>query len=491
MKTYYAYDLESIVAIQGEEHRIIGGQIRLDHIPKEGTLEVRGFVEGSDASNLTANQFYCNYRKDTLYREANRIVYFYKGRSGQTVYCSYIAIGSPVTADDMNEINDFMSSTNKKFVQQETAQSNLNIKFNALEENTKVYLRNHNTNPDSHMDIRDDIANFKADNAAQHIQMRSDFNSALSMHNINVNAHESIRKSIADLQDDFELYKQTVPPLISNSITEHNTDINAHSFIQQLIANETTARAADISALENALTNHDANHSAHAFIRGLITTEESARILADDTLDGKITAEETARQSADNSLDGKITAEQSARQSADNSLDGKITAEETARISADDELRDLITAGGSSQAIDISELRQSIADEISARQSADSTLQQAITAEQTARIAGLSALEEKIGDSAQVQLNTFTLAVNAWQSDQSEGSVYIYYADISADITADDYAEINFTRGCLSVVADANICPSGETLAGKIRIFAEKVPTADISGQFLIMKGGS
>ena len=473
MKTYYAYDLESIVAIQGEEHRIIGGQIRLDHIPKEGTLEVRGFVEGSDASNLTANQFYCNYRKDTLYREANRIVYFYKGRSGQTVYCSYIAIGSPVTADDMNEINDFMSSTNKKFVQQETAQSNLNIKFNALEENTKVYLRNHNTNPDSHMDIRDDIANFKADNAAQHIQMRSDFNSALSMHNINVNAHESIRKSIADLQDDFELYKQTVPPLISNSITEHNTDINAHSFIQQLIANETTARAADISALENALTNHDANHSAHAFIRGLITTEESARILADDT------------------LDGKITAEQSARQSADNSLDGKISAEETARISADDELRDLITAGGSSQAIDISELRQSIADEISARQSADSTLQQAITAEQTARIAGLSALEEKIGDSAQVQLNTFTLAVNAWQSDQSEGSVYIYYADISADITADDYAEINFTRGCLSVVADANICPSGETLAGKIRIFAEKVPTADISGQFLIMKGGS
>ena len=455
MKTYYAYDLESIVAIQGEEHRIIGGQIRLDHIPKEGTLEVRGFVEGSDASNLTANQFYCNYRKDTLYREANRIVYFYKGRSGQTVYCSYIAIGSPVTADDMNEINDFMSSTNKKFVQQETAQSNLNIKFNALEENTKVYLRNHNTNPDSHMDIRDDIANFKADNAAQHIQMRSDFNSALSMHNINVNAHESIRKSIADLQDDFELYKQTVPPLISNSITEHNTDINAHSFIQQLIANETTARAADISALENALTNHDANHSAHAFIRGLITTEESARILADDT------------------------------------LDGKITAEETARISADDELRDLITAGGSSQAIDISELRQSIADEISARQSADSNLQQAITAEQTARIAGLSALEEKIGDSAQVQLNTFTLAVNAWQSDQSEGSVYIYYADISADITADDYAEINFTRGCLSVVADANICPSGETLAGKIRIFAEKVPTADISGQFLIMKGGS
>ena len=455
MKTYYAYDLESIVAIQGEEHRIIGGQIRLDHIPKEGTLEVRGFVEGSDASNLTANQFYCNYRKDTLYREANRIVYFYKGRSGQTVYCSYIAIGSPVTADDMNEINDFMSSTNKKFVQQETAQSNLNIKFNALEENTKVYLRNHNTNPDSHMDIRDDIANFKADNAAQHIQMRSDFNSALSMHNINVNAHESIRKSIADLQDDFELYKQTVPPLISNSITEHNTDINAHSFIQQLIANETTARAADISALENALTNHDANHSAHAFIRGLITTEESARILADDT------------------------------------LDGKITAEETARISADDELRDLITAGGSSQAIDISELRQSIADEISARQSADSTLQQAITAEQTARIAVLSALEEKIGDSAQVQLNTFTLAVNAWQSDQSEGSVYIYYADISADITADDYAEINFTRGCLSVVADANICPSGETLAGKIRIFAEKVPTADISGQFLIMKGGS
>jgi len=216
MKTYYPYDVDSTVAIEGEEHRVIGGQIRLDHIPKEGTLEVRGFVEGVDASNLTANQFYCNYRKDTLYREANRIVYFYKGRSGQNVYCSYIAIGSPVTADDMNEIRDFMAASDSKFDKQAVAFSNLNTKFNALEENTKVYLREHNTRSDTHMDIRDNISEFKQENSAQHNQIRSDFNSALNTHNLNANAHEPIRNSISAVQNNLNDFKQTVPNTIAS-----------------------------------------------------------------------------------------------------------------------------------------------------------------------------------------------------------------------------------------------------------------------------------
>lgn len=158
MKKYFPYELTKPAAVEDEQHQIVAGQIRLDHIPIEGTLTIRGFVEATSAANLQTNEFYCNYRRDTLYRESNRIVYFYRGRSGQVVYASYSAAGSPVTADDMNEIKDFMEASTKNFADASTAQTNLKNQFVNLQNETRTALTAHNVNPDAHSDIRDKIS---------------------------------------------------------------------------------------------------------------------------------------------------------------------------------------------------------------------------------------------------------------------------------------------------------------------------------------------
>lgn len=84
----------------------------------------------------------------------------------------------------------------------------------------------------------------------------------------------------------------------------------------------------------------------------------------------------------------------------------------------------------------------------------------------------------------------FTIAKSAWTKSNSETSEFVYYADIAVSgLTVYDYAEVNFTRASQSVISEANICPSGDTMAGKIRLFAEEIPTEAISGEYLVTKG--
>lgn len=84
----------------------------------------------------------------------------------------------------------------------------------------------------------------------------------------------------------------------------------------------------------------------------------------------------------------------------------------------------------------------------------------------------------------------FSIPVSAWHKNNSETSEFVYYADINVSgLTVNDYAEVNFTRGSQSLATEANICASGETMTGKIRIYAENIPTATISGEYLVTKG--
>lgn len=84
----------------------------------------------------------------------------------------------------------------------------------------------------------------------------------------------------------------------------------------------------------------------------------------------------------------------------------------------------------------------------------------------------------------------FTIAANAWQENSSETSEFVYYADITVSgLTVNDYAEVNFNRTSQNIIATANICPSGDTMSGKIRIYAKNIPTDSISGQYIITKG--
>lgn len=103
MQTYYPYNIDDPQLVT-EQLIIKDGMIILRHIPKAGTLIIDGFKEVDSPINLQSNEFFCYYSADSLYREANRLVYFYRGLSGQRVTCHYGAVGTPITADDMNEI---------------------------------------------------------------------------------------------------------------------------------------------------------------------------------------------------------------------------------------------------------------------------------------------------------------------------------------------------------------------------------------------------
>lgn len=86
----------------------------------------------------------------------------------------------------------------------------------------------------------------------------------------------------------------------------------------------------------------------------------------------------------------------------------------------------------------------------------------------------------------------FSITTSAWQENSSETSEFVFFADIPVSgLTAKDYAEVNFNRASQSVAAEAKICAAGETMAGKIRIYSETVPTATLSGEYIIMKGAA
>ena len=86
----------------------------------------------------------------------------------------------------------------------------------------------------------------------------------------------------------------------------------------------------------------------------------------------------------------------------------------------------------------------------------------------------------------------FTIATSAWLENTSETSEFVYYADITVNgLTANDYAEVNFNRVSQSIAATANVCAAGETMSGKIRIYAKNTPSDSISGEYIITKGAT
>lgn len=85
---------------------------------------------------------------------------------------------------------------------------------------------------------------------------------------------------------------------------------------------------------------------------------------------------------------------------------------------------------------------------------------------------------------------SFTIEIGAWNVDTSETSEFVHYADIAAsNLTADDYVEISFDRASQSTISRANLCPSGETMNGRIRLYSENIPDKAINGEYVITKG--
>lgn len=119
MERYYPYDIFSTERIE-ETLTVEDGLIQLRHTPKYRSVTIEGFNE-TDSISLQLNQFRVDYSLDTYYRESNRLLHFNTENNGKELTISYITCGTPITADDMNEIKNHLDSDHSKYYQLPTA----------------------------------------------------------------------------------------------------------------------------------------------------------------------------------------------------------------------------------------------------------------------------------------------------------------------------------------------------------------------------------
>lgn len=110
MNTYYAYDTESTQSVS-ETLTITNGQVQLRHIPRQSSVTIPGFIE-TTALVVPAGRFRVDYfDSSSEYREASRRIYFNAADNGKSISIGYNAVGTPVTAADMNEIKNHMANS--------------------------------------------------------------------------------------------------------------------------------------------------------------------------------------------------------------------------------------------------------------------------------------------------------------------------------------------------------------------------------------------
>lgn len=82
-----------------------------------------------------------------------------------------------------------------------------------------------------------------------------------------------------------------------------------------------------------------------------------------------------------------------------------------------------------------------------------------------------------------------TIPTSGWTSDTSV-SAYPYKYEISvSSITAKDLVIINISPGSQATAIACGLCPTNETVAGKIRIRAVKTPSTSMQAEYWIEKG--
>ena len=463
MKKFFPYDLTNPKGVIGESHKIIGGQVRLLHIPIENSISIPNFVEASSAAALQLNEFFCHYSKDTQYREANRILFFNRALNGQTVFISYLACGSPVTADDMNEIGDRLDALESNFKDIDAAQIATNNNLANLTSETRTNLATHNNDINAHSSIRQKINSFYDENLHAHAQIRGEIN----------------------------LAKQSAINTAQEMVAEHNTNLTAHSDIRHAVDNALDAQQNLRNELEQNLRDHNDDPNAHDFIRGLITTEETVRKLDVDEIWDAIDGLSSAGGISAIDLDDYVTFDELQTRLDDLNIPAPV---DTSNFVTKSELEerlddfDIPEAADMSNFVTKSELQTQL-DNLDIPAPVDTSNFLTNTDAETIN-AKISDVESKIPtDTVSMSHGGFSIAVNDWQTINDPD--YFYCANISVSgLTSDSYAEINFNRESLDVVANAELCPSGETVADFIKLFTKKIPTSSIAGEYVIFKGG-
>lgn len=82
-----------------------------------------------------------------------------------------------------------------------------------------------------------------------------------------------------------------------------------------------------------------------------------------------------------------------------------------------------------------------------------------------------------------------TIPTSGWGTDSSVAAYPKYYDIAVTGVTAKDRAEISILPGSMDAAKACGLCPASQTLAGKIRVRATKVPTAAIVAEYWIENG--
>ena len=84
---------------------------------------------------------------------------------------------------------------------------------------------------------------------------------------------------------------------------------------------------------------------------------------------------------------------------------------------------------------------------------------------------------------------TITIPTTGWGIDEASES-YPNYCDITvAGVTAKDRVDIAIAPGSMDTAIDCGLCPTNETQAGKIRVWARTVPAGAISAEYRLSQG--
>lgn len=82
-----------------------------------------------------------------------------------------------------------------------------------------------------------------------------------------------------------------------------------------------------------------------------------------------------------------------------------------------------------------------------------------------------------------------TIPATGWGTDSGVAAYPRYYDIAVTGVTTKDRAEISIAPGSLEAAKNCGICPTSETLAGKIRVRAAKAPTAAIAVEYWLENG--
>lgn len=82
-----------------------------------------------------------------------------------------------------------------------------------------------------------------------------------------------------------------------------------------------------------------------------------------------------------------------------------------------------------------------------------------------------------------------TIPASGWASDTSIGDYPNYYDLAVTGVTASDRASVIISPTSIKTAISCGLCPTCETIEGKIRIRSVEIPSAAISVQYWIEKG--